>query len=49
LNVLAAEISHYFRKSAEAGACTLSLNKGLQLGTTSKFQVPEGWPEVNSY
>jgi hypothetical protein len=47
-SVLAAEIGHYFTNSAGAGACTPSLNRGLQLGTISKFQVPEGWPEVNS-
>jgi hypothetical protein len=45
----AAEIGHYFTNSAEAGACTPSINRGLQVGTALKFQVPEGWPEVNSY
>jgi len=49
LSVLAAEIGHYFTNSAGAGAYTPNLNRGLQLGTTLKFQVPEGWPEVESY
>jgi hypothetical protein len=49
LSVLAAEIGHYFTNGAEAGACTPSINRGLQQGTTLKFHVPEGWPEVNSY
>jgi len=38
-----------FHKQCRSWCLYTQLNRGLQLRTTSKFQVPEGWPEVSSW